>query len=132
MSTNWYRHTNLFQEYDIRFYERPDKVHAKELHYSGGDIREFKTANRQAVRAIHTRRRTSVNGAEGELTGIENLLTPGLMKKAMALKMGCRDAVLDEQDRQDAWVCRAALEYSRLATQRALKIGTMHYASIAW
>ena len=39
-----HRHTNLFQEYDIRFYERPDKVHAKELQYSGGDIREFKVA----------------------------------------------------------------------------------------
>jgi len=83
------------------------------------------------------RRLTLVNGAEVELTGIENLLTPGLMKKAMALKKGYKNAVLDEQERQDAWGCfdpgglaLAAQEHSRWATQRALNIGMMHYASI--
>ena len=40
---------------DIRFYERPDKVHASELHYSRDDMTKFKKANRQAVRDVHTR-----------------------------------------------------------------------------
>ena len=124
-------------EYDIRFYERPSKVNAKELHYSREDISQFKVSNRQAVRAIHMRRLTSDNGAEGELTGIENLLTPGLVKRTMALKRGCWNAVLDEQDRQDACgycdpdrLARAAENYSRWATERALKIAIMNHTSV--
>ena len=122
-------------EYDIRFYERPDKVHASELYYSREDISQFKVANRQAILDIHMRRLTSVNGAD--LTGNENLLTPGLTKKAMARKMGYRNAVLDEQERHDASgyhdpgrLARAAENYSRWATRRALKIAIMNHTSV--
>ena len=64
-----------------------------------------------------------------ELTGVENLLTPGMMKKTMALKKGYKNAVLDEQERQDASgycdpdIARAAENYSRWATERSLIIG---------
>ena len=129
---------------DIRFYERPDKVHAKELHYSKDDMTRLKMANRQAVRDVHTRHLSLVNGAEvdaraafqgcGELTGIENLLTPGLARKTMACRIGCLNAVLDEQARQDASGCcdpnriaRASQKYSRWATRRSLNIGIMHH-----
>ena len=95
---------------------------------------QFKIANRQAILDIHKRRLTSVNGAEAELTGIENLLTPGLMKKSRALKRGCWNAVLGEQDRQDACgycdpgvLALAAKDYSRRATQRAQKIAIMNH-----
>ena len=54
-----------------------------------------------------------------ELTGKENLLTSGLTKKSRAIKRGCWDAVLDEQERQDAFgycdpdrLARAAQEMS--------------------
>ena len=127
-------------EYDIRFYERPDKVHAKELHYSGDDIRRFKATNKQAILDIHMRHlslATTTTEADAEVvfqgcefTGIENLLTPSLMKKAMALKRGYRNAVLYEQERQDASgycdpdrLARAAENYSRWATKRSLIIG---------
>ena len=33
---------NFSSEYDVRFYERPDKVTAKELHYSRDDMTRFK------------------------------------------------------------------------------------------
>ena len=128
---------------DIRFYERPDKVHAKELHYSKDDMTKFRMANRQAVRDVHTRHHSFVNGAEVdaraafqgcELTGIENLLTPGLARKTMACKKGCWNAVLDEQERQDASGCcdpnriaNASKKYSRWATRRSLNIGLMHH-----
>ena len=129
--------------YDIQFYERPDKAHARELHYSGGDIRQFKLENMQAVQDIHMKRLSLANNGTKEdekavfqgceLTGIENLLTPGLMKKQAACKRGYRDAVLDEQERQDASGCfdlyglaRAGQEYSRWATKRSVKIAMMH------
>ena len=118
-------------ECDIRFYERPDELFANELHYSREDIKGFKLANRQVVQDVHTRHLSLVNGAivdarevfQGcELTGLEHLLTPGLVKKSMALKRGLWDAVLDEQDRQYAsgslgydpdGLALAAKEYSR-------------------
>ena len=72
-----------------------------------------------------------------ELTGVENLLTPGMMKKTMALKKGYKNAVLDEQEKQDASgycdpdrLARAAENYSRWATERALKIAIMNHASV--
>ena len=125
-------------EYDIRFYERPDKVHASELHYSRDDMKQFKLANRQAILDIYKRHLSLANGSteddakvafQGcELTGMENLLTPGLTKKSMARKRGCWDAVLDEQEKQDTSgrydpdrLARASQEYSRWATRRALK-----------
>ena len=127
---------------DIRFYERPDKVHAKELHYSRDDMSQFKVANRQAILDIHMKHLSlaeTTTEADAkvvfqgcEFTGIENLLTPGLMKKTMACKRGCWNAVLDEQERQDASgycdpdrLARAAENYSRWATRRSLKIGIM-------
>ena len=133
---------------DIQFYERPDKVHAKELHYSREDISQFKTANRQAILDIHMKhlsfaKTTTEDDAnvvfQGcEFTGIENLLTPNLASKTMALKRGYRNAVLDEQERQDASgycdpdrLARAAENYSRWATRRSLKIAIMNHTSIA-
>jgi len=49
-------------EYDIRFYERPNKVHASELHYSR-DAMQFKLANRQAILDMHMRRLSLANGS---------------------------------------------------------------------
>ena len=134
---------NFSREYEVRFYECPDKVDAKELHYSRDDMTRFEMANRQAVQAMHTRHLSLVNGAEVdaraafqgcELTGIENLLTPCLARKTMACKKGCWNAVLDEQEKQDASGCcdadgiaRASQKYSRWAAQRSLKIGIMHH-----
>ena len=131
---------------DIRFYDHPEKIHKNELHYSRDDISQFKKSNRQAIQDMHIRHLSLVNGTEVdarvvfqgcELTGIENLLTPGLVKRTMALKRGCWDAVLDEQDRQDASECRdpdriacAAHEYSRRTGRRSLKIGVMHHVSV--
>ena len=99
-------------EYDIRFYERNDEAHAKELHYSGDDIRRFKAANKQAILNIHKKHLSLANGSEKEAvfqgcetTGHENLLTPTLASKTMASRRGCWNAVLDEQDRQDASGC---------------------------
>ena len=128
---------------DIRFYERPDKVHAKELHYSKDDMTRFKMANWQAVRDVHTRHLSLLNDAEVdaraafqgcELTGIENLLTLGMVRKTMACRNGCWNAVLDEQERQYASGCcdpnriaSASQKYSRWATQRSLNIGIMHH-----
>lgn len=66
--------------------ERPDKIHASELHYSREDIMQFKIAYR-----IHTRHLSLANGTDEdatavfqgcELTGIENL------RKSAACK-GC-------------------------------------------
>ena len=126
----------------IQFYERPDKVHASELRYSREDIREFKIATRRAVRDIHMKRlslaKTTTEDANEilqgcELTGIERMLTPGVV----ALKKGYKNAVLYEQERQDASgyhdpdrLARAAEDYSRWATQRALKIGIMNHMSV--
>ena len=131
---------------DVRLYERPDKVYANELHYSRDDISQFKKSNRQAVLDMHVKHLSLVNGTEVdarvvfqgcELTGIENLLTPGLVKRTMACKRGCWNAVLDEQERQDASGCHdpdriahAAHEYSRRTARRSLKIGLMHHVSV--
>ena len=131
---------------DIRFYERPDKVHAKELCYSREDMSQFKIANRQVVLDMHMRHLSLANNTEVdaravfqgcELTGIENLLTPGLVKRTMALKRGCWDAVLDEQEKQDAAGCHdpdriahGTHEYSRRTARRSLQIGLMHHVSV--
>ena len=107
---------------------------------------QFKTSNRQAIQDMHMRHLSLVNGTEVdarvvfqgcELTGIENLLTPGLVKRTIACKRGCWNAVLDEQDRQDASGCHdpdriahAAHEYSIQTARRSLKIGMMHHVSV--
>jgi len=64
------------------------------------------------------------------LTGIENFLTPSLIKKSVARKRQRLNAVLDEQVRQYASGCfdphRLALVsqcYSKSSIQRSLKIG---------
>ena len=112
---------------DIRFYERPVTVHANELHYSRDDISQFKTSNRQAIQDMHMRHLSSVNGTEVdaraafqgcELTGIENLLTPGLVKITMACKRGRRT--------------RSGKYYLFVITLLLLllKIGTMHHVSV--
>ena len=49
-------------EYGIRFYEHPNKVHASELHYSR-DAMQFKLANRQAILDMHMRRLSLANGS---------------------------------------------------------------------
>ena len=129
---------------DIRFYERNDEAHAKELHYSGDDIRRFKTTNKQAILDIHKKHLSLANGSEKEAvfqgcetTGHENLLTPTLASKTMASRRGCWNAVLDEQDRQDASgrydpdrLARVSQEYSRWAARISLKIGLMQHVSL--
>ena len=118
---------------DIRFYERPDKVHAKELHYSKDDMTRFKMANWQAVRDVHTRHLSlaeTTTEADAkvvfqgcEFTGIENLLTPSLMKKAMALKRGYRNAVLYEQERQDEMPLGTVIQTGLLVQPRTIQGG---------
>ena len=107
---------------------------------------QFKKANKRAVLVMYMMHHSLANGSteddakvayQGcELTGMENLLTPGLTKKSMARKRGCWDAVLDEQEKQDASgrydpdrLARASQEYSRWAARRSLKIGMMHQVS---
>lgn len=67
---------------DIRFYERPDKIHKNELHYSREDIREFRMALRQAVQDMHKMYLLFANGTTEAaketfkgfvLTGLEHL-----------------------------------------------------------
>ena len=127
---------------DIRFYERNNEAHAKELHYSGDDIRRFKATNKQAILNIHKKHLSLANGSEKdaravfqgcETTGYENLLTPNLASKTMASRRGCWNAVLDEQDRQDASGCydsdrlaRASQRYSGWTTRMSVQIGMIH------
>ena len=66
------------------------------------------------------------------LTGIENILTPKLIKRKRACRARCINAVLDEQERQDLAgiydadrIAFVSHQCSESAAKRAHKIGLM-------
>ena len=91
------------KEYEIRFFERHDKA----------DCEAMRIAARRAAQDVQKRvlKLRSSSGSDSAdvadeldsctLVGIENMLSPNIIKKTRASIMQCRRAVLDEQARQD-------------------------------
>eukprot|EP01083_Nonionella_stella_P033659 92111_1 len=91
---------------ELQFYEPADEAVSSELYYSDRDYSEFKRSNRRTVVEMCKRYKSvSTCPEEGgvfqgcNLTGIENFLTPSLIKKSVARKRQLLNAVLDEQVR---------------------------------
>ena len=80
--------------------------------YSSKDYKEMRAANKQVVRQVHKRYGTmsssscpsdpSGNDEQGDtyLNGIENILSPSVIKKTKVRRLQCTNAVLAEQERQ--------------------------------
>lgn len=77
--------------------------------YSDKDYKGFKVANREAVVEVHRRFRggndqpredEDVDDPSCLFAGLERLLTPRIIRRSQRARRECRDAVLDEQDRQ--------------------------------
>ena len=123
---------------DIRFYQRADEADASEMYYSNEDYRAFEKDHERAIQDVHRHNERSCSSLSTDdfkllygrvlTTGIEN----DLMKKTMAKRTRYLDAVLDEQDRQDAAgycdpdrLAYVSRHYSKWSAKRALKIGMM-------
>lgn len=127
----------------VRFYAKPNKDDASLLYYTKSDYQGFKKESKLTVQEIHRRYHARCKCPEEQdsddifqgcvLTGVENLLTPTIMKKSVARRVGRLQAVLDEQDRQveEQGYCdpdklaSVSRRYSKASMQRAEKIGMM-------
>ena len=116
-------------EMTIQFYRGPTKAEDDKVRYTSDEYRKFKTDTRSAVRSIH-RQYLALAAETGDadafkgcdLTGLENLLTPELIRKTAARKWAHMCAVIGEQERQ-------ADEASEDADRLALVAGTSSGAS---
>ena len=128
-------------EPEIQLFERqnnPDD--ARKLWYSRKDFRTMKMRNTmQAVRDFHIRYCSSSFGSSGgdtifdlelELNGIENLITPHVVKTRQVNRNRYFVEVLEEQDRQEysgeydaKRLGRISRHYSKWTTKRAYQIG---------
>ena len=127
---------------EVRFYRRADDSTSSELHYSEEDYRNFKRDSKRAIK--EARRLLSFPDDDDSvralhecvvITGIENSLTPELLRRSATAKILRTNAVLNEQDRQDsmgiydeerlAMISRQCSEWS---VQRAVKIGMLQRA----
>ena len=88
----------------VRLYDYD--VDTKEIWYSGHDYEEFKMAGSKPPETYSRHRSPQQTQAKlydvEELTGIKNILAPGMLKKSKARRKCCWKADLDEQERQNA------------------------------
>lgn len=130
----------------VRYYERPDPLYRSDMHYAPREYDAFKRENRRDVRDVHRLLDASSSNNTNKdvllpgdcvLTGIENLLTPRLIRRSVATKSGLTGAVLAEQERQYAGgtrdeerMARIARHYSERSVRRSTAIGTMNRQDI--
>ena len=116
----------------LRFYEPGKEVST----YSAKEYRAMRRARAEAVKDV---RRVLANPGQHakvdltDLTGIENMLDQKIMTKVIAAKKEARQAVIDEQARQDRMgeynPDRIAMVSKRItlrSQERAQKIGLLH------
>ena len=95
---------------ELRFFERNEKMDTGKIWYSNKEVKAMRIATVQAVKDTRkislSRPSNQVDGADAledcVMTGIENLLTPRIIKKSKARRSQCLSAVLEEQKRQDS------------------------------
>lgn len=108
------------------------------LFYSKEDVYNMKRARRRAVKKVRQRHEMIASGQcfndevfnSCSWVGIENLLTPGIIKKTVTSRDQCVHAVLEEQMRQAAYgecdpfrLAHVSHLSSKWAVNRAKKIG---------
>ena len=125
----------------IRFIEPIDQDVAQ-FYYSSKDYKAMRLATKNAVRQANevlgalssSSDQESEHGIDEDLilAGIENILTPAIIKRTRSCRAQYTKAVLDEQERQDSTglydadrLAFVSHQYSKSAVRRAHKIGLM-------
>ena len=131
---------------DICFFQRIESNADKsKIWYTKKDTMAIKLATNRAIQEVHMKGEISTESckkvndvAEALLdsfctTGIENVLTPEIMRKVRAAKGRCRTSVLLEQERQDASgeydpdrLASISQQCSVWSVQRSITIGLLH------
>eukprot|EP01083_Nonionella_stella_P230540 814790_1 len=124
----------------MKFVEKIDERDANLVWYSQQDYRSFRLEHKQAVIAVHQLSLSSQAPNQfsvDELTGIENLLAPKMIKKTRASRAQCMNAVLGEQERQvrsgfydQDRLAMVSQESSNGASRRAKTIGFVQSQNI--
>ena len=119
-----------------------------QLYYSSEDYKAMRVNTKKAVRRANKvlGALSSSSDSESEhdinedliLTGIENILTPAIIKRTRSCRAQYTNAVLDEQERQDSAglydadrLACISHQYSKSAVRRAHKIGLMQSRYVA-
>lgn len=124
---------------EITFFERLDETESSKIWYTPQDYRNMRSQNHEAVLHAHTSMRSFISKDEetqeidGSIfTGIENLMTPALIRKSRQRRAQCISSVLEAQERQDIdedhdslGLACVSKEYSKSAVKRALRIGLL-------
>ena len=121
--------------------------------YTSKDYKSFRVQNARAVQDVNRRVRAITSSTSNDadaassspqaeslhlmddclLVGIENVLTPKIIKKKLAMRRRCVEAVLNEEERQylsgecDVEKLAAiSAHYSKWSVQRAEQIASLH------
>lgn len=122
---------------DVQFFERVRNKN--KLWYQDEDYLAMKKARRVSVIEVHRTYLDHPSGPVDQLeklgactTGIENMLSPKILRRVQVCKARCLNAVLDEQDRQDKYneydpmkIAAASLKHSNWSATRAHTIGLL-------
>ena len=124
---------------ELKLFKQDSSVEAR--WFSQKEYREMKMANRRAVQTAYRRYLSISSGNSSDwhepfdpssMVGIENMLTPGLIKKSQAARERRLRAVLSEQERQDEAgeydpdkLAQVSQTFSKWSTKRASTIGLL-------
>ena len=125
---------------EVRFYESSDEPDVSERYFTEDDYKAFRKANLKAVVKVHQSYLSLLGPKSQEesdedldcsilTTGLENLLTPTIIKQTAQRKKEVRQAVLDEQKHQQEhgyhdrfMIAHASRCHSALGVKRAQRI----------
>lgn len=131
----------------LKFIKRIDTMVSdpNEIWYNSKDYKAFKVQQKKSVQsarhsldvisASNQDMKTKVRQMDAvDITGIENVVTPAMIQRALKCRNQCINAVLDEQDRQDAKngrvdadrLAQVSCQYSKYSRKRAQNIGKLH------
>ena len=129
---------------EVRIFQHQEKFDPSDIWYSDQDYRSMKKVNRiEVVKEVHKKYLMLSTNQEGgsevdytELTclaGLENLLTPKIIKKAKASRRKCLNAVLEEQSQQESGerqedpdkLAALSRRHSEWSAKRAIVIGKL-------
>ncbi|KAL9190658.1 hypothetical protein ACHAXT_000364 [Thalassiosira profunda] len=124
------------------FVERAEESDHHVLWYNSKDYAAMRQSNKRDVLEVHRMYLAAAIDEDDKAledvntTGIEGLLTPGMIRRIQQDKARVVDVVLDEQERQDdarecdpVKIAEVAERHTRSAAKRAQKIGALQSRS---
>ena len=129
----------------LKFVKRiEDMADASKVWYSSKDYKSFRAENKRslqnarkaldAISASDLEMKEKVRQTDViDMTGIENMITPTMIKRAIAHRAEYFNAVLNEQDQQESAgifdadkLAKVSSQHSKSSRRRAQNIGKLH------